>query len=60
MNNISMYFNEKLKQLSHRSPHGLIYYCVSGRMVKYTDNKWKVVPDRERFQLTKYEGQVRA
>ena len=29
-----------------------------GKFFKYIDNKWKLVPLNERFQLTKIEGQV--
>ena len=29
-----------------------------GKFYKYTDNKWKLVPLNERFQITKIEGQV--
>lgn len=30
----------------------------TGKFFKYIDNKWKLVPASERFQLTKTEGQV--
>lgn len=29
-----------------------------GKFYKYVDNKWKLVPLNERFQLTKLEGQI--
>jgi hypothetical protein len=36
-------------------------WCKSdkeGKLYKYIDNKWKLVPLSERFQLTKIEGQI--
>ena len=29
-----------------------------GKLYKYIDNKWKLIPLNERFQLTKIEGQI--
>jgi hypothetical protein len=31
---------------------------IKGKFFKYIDNKWKLVPSSERFQLSKIEGQV--
>lgn len=36
------------------------HICVNlGKLMKFIDNRWKEISERERLQLSKTEGQVR-
>ena len=35
-----------------------MFDVLAGKLEKYVDNKWTVLPPSERFKLSKVEGQV--
>jgi len=36
----------------------LVLCIFAGKLEKFVDTKWRIVPERERLQLTKTDGQV--